>query len=565
MPCESCGHLLGVKRDEDGNFVPGILYCPRCSGELLEHESRIDLKIDWILEEHLTDENVINVLTTFRKRDLIFYLTWRLNEAATELFDTASMKFPEVSVVMYILKQVYGRTDFGNDTIDDPEDPPERIEDIVDGYTTVLRAVRDVRHDFLFCIGRPERHLNWKGEKFMEDYELRETEYNLCFERCIRSVVGARQQNREDFEFVADNLRLANKTSVDEISSPREYADCWYQIIMSMKLVASADELAMDVFYTEMPASVDIFQIRDFINRLVDLSESDQALYSGEPSLYELQPELVEQVGRTQFGEDWPETKRKLIFSETTLDAHPLLFFLEYSVLQSTSGIGTPIEVPRSGVILPPKFADILTYQIFPLLQNGDGKSGHEILTELTAERGRNFERRIYQYIRENDIECYYGAEITRKNKNEIDLIMLRDEKLWFVEIKFFMPTTAILTAEGIQEINQKFDFKIFKENNESQYSSPSGKTYPEKVNSWKELESGESFTSLVGEEGQERIEQTVGEKWDQLETEMLVVSNLVPSYAEKEEVRFLTDVEFYKLIERDEDVFPEIQQPVSS
>ena len=139
---------------------------------------------------------------------------------------------------------------------------------------------------------------------------------------------------------------------------------------------------------------------------------------------------------------------------------------------------------------------------------------------------------------------------------------MVDDGKIWFVEIKFFMPTTAILTSGGVEVINEKFDYKIFKEDTERRHSSPSGKPFPEKVEAWTELDPEATFTSLVYSEEKGRREKKVKKGWRDLETEMLVVSNLVPSYIEKEGVRFLTDIEFYRWIERDEKVFSEIREP---
>ena len=43
-------------------------------------------------------------------------------------------------------------------------------------------------------------------------------------------------------------------------------------------------------------------------------------------------------------------------------------------------------------------------------------------------------------------------------------------------------------------------------------------------------------------------------EEWKDLDVEMYVVSNVVPSYIEKQNVRFLTDLEFYKWINNGDD-----------
>lgn len=42
----------------------------------------------------------------------------------------------------------------------------------------------------------------------------------------------------------------------------------------------------------------------------------------------------------------------------------------------------------------------------------------------------------------------------------------------------------------------------------------------------------------------------------------MLVVSNLVPSYPEKEGLKLLTDLEFHQMVEKSKDAFIEIVEP---
>lgn len=53
-----------------------------------------------------------------------------------------------------------------------------------------------------------------------------------------------------------------------------------------------------------------------------------------------------------------------------------------------------------------------------------------------------------------------------------------------------------------------------------------------------------------------EREWMSVPKDWVCGEYEMLTVSNFVPSYLEKREVRFLTDLELYRWIGNSEDVF---------
>jgi hypothetical protein len=51
-------------------------------------------------------------------------------------------------------------------------------------------------------------------------------------------------------------------------------------------------------------------------------------------------------------------------------------------------------------------------------------------------------------------------------------------------------------------------------------------------------------------------MEHEVRDSWQQLETRKLVVSNLVPSYIEKETVEFRTDLELLEMIEDEDGVY---------
>jgi len=51
----------------------------------------------------------------------------------------------------------------------------------------------------------------------------------------------------------------------------------------------------------------------------------------------------------------------------------------------------------------------------------------------------------------------------------------------------------------------------------------------------------------------------TIPNEWRELDYEMLVVSNFVPSYLKKQGVRFITDLELYQWVENGDNVFYDI------
>ncbi len=197
-----------------------------------------------------------------------------------------------------------------------------------------------------------------------------------------------------------------------------------------------------------------------------------------------------------------------------------------------------------------------MKFQIFPLLKNGEYSSGHELLTSLTAERGEVYERNLYDFLTQKGVECYHGAEITRNNPKEIDLLCIFDDRIVFIEVKYLLPPIRINGPEGIRILNEKFDRLIFNETPEGADREAEGKPFPEKVEAWRDLNPGDSFSSQVGLNESDREQQEIPEEWNELEVKKYVISNVIPSYVMKEGVRFITDLELYRLIEyRDKNV----------
>lgn len=259
----------------------------------------------------------------------------------------------------------------------------------------------------------------------------------------------------------------------------------------------------------------------------------------------------LDQCGRQAFGSSWDDVKNSVIISEDNLDAHPFLFEMEITEERRLPGSRRPRKIQTTKVLYPRHYARILKYQIFPLLQNGDQQTSHQLLADLTAQRGEVYERNLYHFLTEKGIECYHGAEITKAEPNEIDLLCIFDDSIRFIEVKYLMPPIRINDSKGIQVLQEDFDRLIFNEVNKDSDREAKGKPYPEKVDTWTELESDDSFTSVVDPEAGEREAHKVPATWTELDIEMYVVSNVVPPYLKKQGVQFLTDLEFYRWIEK--------------
>lgn len=556
MPCPECSHpnrddyqLLCLDEDQE------TLFCPNCRGLPIEYDSQIDLRLGWQLDERFTDENVVDLVKHYSKTNLILYIIHRLNHIAN-IYDKNGTPIDEYGYLSHFLKIVYQSSGFGDKQLEDATELDDEIELVKDAYTGVIKPLEDSREKFVICIGKPDRESNWNN--FGEDYNLILSEYKLCYNRCARSVLAGTEENREHFDFISEHFRNFDKTDPEDIENSRDFADCWYELIQQQKFIASSDETVGNIFYTELPDSVSVFQLEELFDRIDSEFVGEQHETMKQTSQVATPRKAnVNQWREEIFGDDWQAVKQGIIVSEDNLNAHPFLYQVTDSVERMFPGGRTPRTIEISRLIYPRFWDRFLKFQIFPMLRNGDEPPSYELLNQLNGKRGNQFERNIHKYLRDKGIESYHGAEITRGNPNEIDAMVAHGNYLLFIELKFLIPPIRMNTAAGVEELNQNFDYKVFKKNNGTYPNPPTGKPYPEKVAAWEELEPADAFWSKVDSE---RTKQEFKEEWQDMSVEKLVVSNLVPSYVEKEGVQFLTDLEFYRWVEHGEDVFYKIE-----
>ena len=551
MPCSTCGQLLCV--DDDGR----TLFCPECSTYAFEEESILEDKIRE-QRELLTHGNIISMIKEYSRLNLLVSLMWKLNLTAHELYQSRRMKFREFAYLNILIKHIYQEDGFGDKQLEDVSDLPEDIDLAIESYSQIRKSLDFVEDGFRFCMIKFVKGPN--ATSFFGEYLFFDSEYMLCFDRCAKSIFGATEENIDLFDTVSDEFRDFTDLGTDDIESPEDFAEVFYEFIMSMKFMAAADDIIGEIYTTHLPNEVTVNDITDFLSLIDSRLTEQQHQYMDEfPLAVATDEREIDACGETVFGDDWQDVKDKVIVDQSHLEAHPFLFRIQDTIKRKLPGFRKAMDFPVKRVIYPKFFAKLLRFQIFPLLKNGDQPDGHTILSELTSKNGEKFERNIFEYLRGNGYECYHGAEINRRNPNEIDIMLVLDDALYFIEVKQIMPRLSMYSSEGIEELNEVFDFKIFKEDTGGYNQEPEGKPFPDKVERWGELEEGDSFTSQSESEEEERVENEFKFDWDNLECKMLVVSNLVPSYIEKQGVRFLTDIEFLSLIEEEGDVLYEV------
>lgn len=420
----------------------------------------------------------------------------------------------------------------------------------------MITGLKHVDDEFRFCVNYP---VQMSDSKFLfGDYKLFDSEYRYCHHRCLRSLIGGREEDIDIFDKTHEEIRDFGDPIDEKPDTLQGFADTFFEFINSLLFIASADEVVGDIYTTFPPSYVTVFDIQHLFDRIdQQFTDEEGNVLLHDSTLGWTTEEELDKAGEDVFEGEWQDVKGSILVSQDNLSAHPFLFKINYQKVVKKPAGRRPVTVGEARIVYPRFYAKILQYQIFPLLENGDQPSGHDILTQVSTSRGHEFERNLFDYISDQGFQCYHSAEITKNDREEIDILVINEEgeELWFLECKYLLPKTDMNRAEGVEKLNESFNYKVFKE--EGAYDSPpTGDPFPEKVEFWMDLDSGDSFSSQAGSGEHQREEHSFQREWTGYDYRMYVVSNLVPSFVEKNGVRFLTDMEFFELLEGEETVY---------
>lgn len=542
MPCLTCDSLLLVNHEQQK------LFCPFCTGLNVEEQHIVDQKADQGLD-FFRDERLLDVIEDYSKGNLLLYLMERLNKVADDFLDSRRLKLNEYSYLNHLIRLIYPRTGFGDDHLDRGEELDKNIDVLIKAQSSLIKNLKHSKDDFNYCVPRPFA----TGDKpFFGEYDLYSTEYRWAFYRCLRSLGCGLEKDVDLYDETYKSFRSFDTPEGSMFDSLDNFVQIAFEFIVELLFISSADDIVGEIYETWLPDEVSVLDLHEFLETVNKQFENARGtLILQDSKLGMASEEEVEVIGERVFEDLWPVVKEKIIVSEDNLDAHPFLFKMDVEkVIKEVPG-RDPLtrEVPR---VVYPRFYDFLMlFQIFPLLKNGEQPKGHDLLTQENKRRSEIFERNLYEYLVDQGFECFHSAEIKGSDREEIDVLAVNHEEdeLWFIEAKYILPETDMNTSEGIENLNGKFDFKVF--NDEDGYiGEPTGDPFPEKINVWLDLKNGDIFTSQVGPEESDREEHSFQEEWLDLEPRKFVVSNLTPSYVEKLGIRFLTDLELKEYLE---------------
>jgi len=545
MPCHDCGNPLIVCKEYND------LRCPYCLDLDIGDSETIHEKIERD-RDRLKDENLVQLIQEYSKDHLLLYLIERLNITSRGLYQSRRIDHSLFSYLNYLIKIILpvDKDKFGDEYLDrDNNSLDQDIKLLVQSQAEVVNALNQIEEEFRLCLNYTVSPVK---QKFVfSEYDLRDTEYRQCYFRNLRSLMGGKEEYVEHFDEASTELRDFDRPGFSEDESLREFAETSYEFILPMLFIASADEIVGETYTTFPPDNVSVHKIGGLLEGLDQrFVDDDGNVVLQDSTLAVTSEEELDEVGQEVFPDNWDDVKQSLVISKNNLDAHPFLFKLEFEeVVREVSG-RPPISREVTRIVYPRFYAKILRFQIFPLLQNGDKPSGNEILNDIAIERGEEFEKNVYRYLSSQGFDSYYSAELPGVESSEIDVIAVNsgEDELWFIECKYLQPLTQMNALEGIQNLNEKFDHKVFNVQADAYEGSPTGLPFPEKVQQWNKSDVGDRFT-WVDPGRESSISEEYPPTWDEYETRRMVVSNLCPSYSVKKGVEFYTDMELVQLL----------------
>lgn len=541
MPCPECKTPLVYDPDEE------YLYCPEGCGLPVADRDEIRTKAHTLKDNVLNATNILTLLDEFTAPQIIGELVRQANHAAFNFTQENRLDYTAFVYPALLIQRLYKEDEIFSNQIEhapgERDELEDRVTDVLNKGITLIGTLDQVKQEFRVPVEITLRYGDWTS--FLGNYAFLKSEYWFCMQRCMQSTIGGWGDIREDFLETREAIRKFDRPDQDGIDTPYDFGDFWFDLITSLGFATSLDPDAQKIFSTNFPSTVTIFDIRDFFDRIEEEPRVRRQLRAaGEHDLRSaaMREHTFDECGEDVFGDEWPIVKDKILMSPDNTDAHPLFFKITGTEeIQLQPGRPTR-ERTITRVLYPDQLAFILQFQLFPLLHNQSPDPQRRLIDRINGEeRAPEFEQKVHEYLRGNDIESYHSCTLPGPNDREIDVLFVRDEVVYFGEVKFFLPELELQSQNGIQNIDEEYDDEIFND----------GIPYPEKVSDWQSLEPGDRFHHS----GQEPYGE-IPDVWSEYDTQMLVISNFTPSYIEKHGVRFITDLELRQWIDKDRDVF---------
>ena len=398
MPCVACDGLLAVG-DYSSDDHQTYLFCPRCKGLDIESQSVVRAKTEYLIQDSkINARRIPHGLGEYRKSDVLRLLIFRINKHLNKFFKRNGMYTFELGYLATLIYSVYRAEGFGDKSISNFEKFGEEVTTLRDGFAVLHRAFLDAHQEFSIC----EKKLDYSGnfDDFAKDYNQHISEFWFAFNRILASLICGDPADWNTYNTVTGEIRnFSQVIETDDPKTVKEYGDFWYQLINQLKAIASMDPIINEVYFTELPNEITIFEIEEFLGNLDDSLNQIQELKASKGHCISIDKKVIENAGKKAFDNHWEDVRPLVIVGENSLDAHPFLFEVRYTENYRLAKGDEKVPVQKTEYVYPQDYARLVKYQIFPLLQNkGTAKNGHKILKQLTEKRSDKYEEQFYEF-----------------------------------------------------------------------------------------------------------------------------------------------------------------------
>lgn len=261
MPCSTCGHPLLVNHKQQD------LRCPQCLNLSLADRKNLVNKVERD-RQRLHDDRVKTLLYEYSKDHLLLYLIERLNVVSHHFYENRRLNQKEFAYLNHLIKLIYpeDRSNFEDKYLERGDELDETIDALIDAQAEVINALNHIEDRFRLCV---KYEVPMPDQKYLfSDYNIYDSEYRYCYQRCLRSLISGRPEDVELFDKTDETLRDFDILEADEIETLEDYAYTFFEFIISLLFVASANEVVGDIYTTFPPDYVTIFDIQDLLDEI---------------------------------------------------------------------------------------------------------------------------------------------------------------------------------------------------------------------------------------------------------------------------------------------------------
>lgn len=204
MPCTACDSPLLVSHKYED------LRCPHCSNLSTVPLDQVKVEVR-NSRDLLGEDRVLELLKQYKKTQLVLALLRMGNKAANQMWDDRGFPVRNFAIPPAIIKKILPESGFGDDTLDVDDWPPNTLDTVLSHHFLTLKRLSHLEEQFVYA--HPKIPEPTGQDTVFTRFDIYSSEYDYCFIRCLRSLMGGDFDHKDQFDEVAMNFRDFDTTS----------------------------------------------------------------------------------------------------------------------------------------------------------------------------------------------------------------------------------------------------------------------------------------------------------------------------------------------------------------